>query len=126
MKQVYLDTNVIISFLIDRNQEQTGVIQEQFQLAKQGKQQLFLLTEVVVEVVYILLLLKQTHAQTTQKLLTILKTNYIFIPEREAIIIALGIFAEKRIDMVDCLLYAKAKLTFGQVFSFDSDFKKLG
>lgn len=125
MQQVFLDTNVVVSFLIDRNPEQSVVIKEQFGLAQQGKIQLILTAEVLAEVSYILLSLHQTHAQTARKLLTVLKTNYISIPDRSAIILALGIFAEKRIDMVDCLLFAKARLAVGKVFSFDSDFKKL-
>ncbi|MDA1079641.1 MAG: PIN domain-containing protein [bacterium] len=125
MQQVFLDTNVVVSFLINRSKEQTVIIQEQFELAKAGKLQLILTTEVLAEVTYILFSLQQTHAQTAKNLLSILKTEYIFIPDREAIILALGVFAEKQIDLVDCILFAKAKLAAGKAFSFDSDFKKL-
>ena len=70
MKQILLDTNVLISFLTDRNLEQQEKAEELFDSALRGKSRLILHQIVVVEMVYVLKNLYQVGSGESAQILS--------------------------------------------------------
>ncbi len=70
MKQILLDTNVLISFLTDRNLEQQEQAAELFNSALLGESQLILHQIVVVEMVYVLKNLYKTESAQAAQILS--------------------------------------------------------
>jgi len=85
---------------------------------------LVLLSEIVIEVEYSL----NKHygynrKQIQAELLSLAKSQYIYIDDREAIIQAINLYFLTNIDLVDCILYSKAHNA--DVATFDKGFKKI-
>lgn len=122
----YLDTNLIVSYFYNRNKKQYEIAKELFISAKQNEIELVLLSEIIIEVEYSL----KNHygyerGQIYIELLSLVKSQYINMDHREAIIQAIKLYHQSTIDLVDCILFAKAKIDNADVASFDTDFKKL-
>ena len=69
MKEILVDTNVLVSFLTDRNQEQQQKAAAMFQAAAEQKQLLVLHTIPISETIHVLLNLYDLSAQVVSTIL---------------------------------------------------------
>ena len=126
MQNFYLDTNVIVSYLYRRNEKQYVYAKSYFYKAKKLQIRLVLLTEILIEVNYILYkVYKFQKKEIVTMLLSLVQASYIAVPERGTLIDSLSLYKRHNINLVDCLLFTKAKIDNAKVASFDKDFKKL-
>jgi len=81
---------------------------------------------VLAECVYILLKFYRVPKQTAVESLTgLLQYKGVANKDKTELVDALQMFAQQTIDIVDCLLLAKARHGKGRVLSFDKDLNRL-
>jgi len=82
--------------------------------------------EVLTEVVHVLLkFYKIERSEVNDLILTIIDSGGIEVENEKVIRLALAAFCERKLDFVDCLLYAYSRIEGSGVFTFDKALKKL-
>jgi len=120
------DTNVVIRYLVKDDIELYEQAKTFFDKVKTGEESALILESVVAECVYVLTkIYKVPKEKTADSLKNLLRYRGIINEDRADLIKALTTFAERSLDIVDCILYAKAKDTDASLFSFDEDLNKL-
>jgi len=120
------DTNVVISYFVKDDIELYKQAKTFFDNVKTGEESALILESVVAECVYVLTkIYKVPKEKTAESLKNLLRYRGIINEDRADLIKALTTFAEQSLDIVDCILYAKAKDTDTSLFSFDEDLNKL-
>ena len=120
------DTNVVIRYLVKDDIELYKQAKTFFDNVKTGEESALILESVVAECVYVLTkIYKVPKEKTAESLKNLLRYRGIINEDRTDLIKALTTFAEQSLDIVNCILYAKAKDTDTSLFSFDDDLKKL-
>ncbi|PIU36470.1 hypothetical protein CO005_00945 [Candidatus Roizmanbacteria bacterium CG_4_8_14_3_um_filter_34_9] len=123
MPTYYIDANFFLRFLLKDNLTQLKVVREYFLKAKSRTIKIVCLIEIILETEYVLKkVYKYPRAIISQFLLYILNISYLEFPEREILYEAFKIYQRKSIDLVDLILYFKAKKNNAEVLSFDKDF----
>lgn len=120
----YIDTNAILRFLLKDNLAQYSKVKKVLTQAKLGKVQVIILREVIPELIYVLMkVYKLPKARCLSIVSTIVESEYIDIykGDREIIILALEIYSNKNIDIIDAILIAQGRYDNVKVFSFDND-----
>ena len=120
------DTNVVIRYLVKDDIELYKQAKTFFDNVKTGEESALILESVIAECVYVLTkIYKVPKEKTAESLKNLLRYRGIINEDRTDLIKALTTFAEQSLDIVNCILYAKAKDTDTSLFSFDEDLKKL-
>ena len=120
------DTNVVLRYLLKDIPEQYERAEQFFEQVRTGKQKAVLLESVLVECVYVLLkFYKVPKRQAAESLIGLLRYKGIASRDRAELIAALQTFAQQNIDIVDCVLLAKARRADGRLLSFDADLNRL-
>lgn len=120
------DTNVIVRYLVKDDIELYRRAKAFFDMVKTGEESALILESVVAECVYVLTkIYKVPREKTAESLKNLLQYRGIINEDRAALVKALAVFAERSLDIVDCILYAKAKGMNTRLFSFDEDLNKL-
>ena len=120
------DTNVIIRYLIKDDLNQYAVAEAFFTQVLNGATKAVILEGVLVECVYILTkIYKVPREEAAVRLADLLLYKGMQNRDREELLVALSLFAEKNLDIVDCLLCAKARKNAAILFTFDEDLKKI-
>lgn len=126
MKAYYADANIFLRFVLKDDKNLSKQAKEYFIQAKEGKIELIFATEIIMEIIYVLL---KFYSLPKQKVIehvsTLVKTPYLKIPNRKIILKSLDIFQKYNVDFVDALLFTYATENNSSVLSFDTDFKKL-
>jgi len=113
-----LDTNYILRYLLNDNEEMAAVAEEVIL-----HQEVHISNEVWAEVVYVLEgVYNLEKKKISQVLLSLLRADNIQVVDKYNLVKALEIFAQKKLDFVDCLLCAYAELD--EVLTFDKKLKK--
>ena len=122
----YIDTNFLLRFLLKDNLRQFNIAKKYINRAKSRDIVLVCVTEVVIEIEYVLRKLYKCEKKFIANIFSLLlKATYIHFPDREVIEEAIEIYARKNIDLLDIVLYFKAKKDGGKVLSFDKDFHRI-
>lgn len=126
MKRYFIDTNVLLRFLLHDHdkfyQQALGYLEE----AKQGSIELVLIPEVVFEMDYVLRgVYKLSKSEVCDLILKLVKSSYFNIDYRSVMISSLEKCLELNIDLFDIYLHYLALYKKGKVLSFDRDFEKL-
>ncbi|NCN82993.1 MAG: type II toxin-antitoxin system VapC family toxin [Candidatus Pacebacteria bacterium] len=124
MQKLFVDTNVIISYLTQRNLEQTLEIVKTFQEANENELQLFITSEVLLEASFVLKRYNLSRQEIAQKLLAVVKSPTFFVSEKDIFIGALELLKDINADLADCLLYVRSRKAGAGVYTFDKDFTK--
>ncbi len=125
-KTLLPDTNVILRYLLQDDENQYQKACSIFNEIRQGNRGAIILESVLVECVYILLKFYSVPRKDISKQLQgILHYKGIVNPDRDALIAALRIFEGTKFDTVDIILFTKAKHQDMEAFSFDRDLQKL-
>ncbi len=124
--KIYLpDTNVIIRYLVSDNQEMSIKAKDFFDKVKNGIFKAKIIESVIAECIYILIkIYKVPKDEAAKSLIDVLQYKGITNEDRNELINALNIFTNKRLDIVDCILYAKADNKETDVFTFDNQLIK--
>ena len=112
-----IDTNVILRSLLKDNEEQSQIADE---IINEGA---WSLPEVLAEVDHVLRTFYHVDRKSiARQLFTVL--NLIDVEPREVIFRAIKIFADTKLDFVDCILVAYHDVENIDVFTFDKDLNK--
>lgn len=116
---IFLDTNIIIRYLIRDNAEMAEKADEYI-----NSGDAFVTPEVLSEVVHVL---KKVYSTAREKISTdLLKIiGVVRVSEPELIIFALEIYGKTNLDFVDCVLFAYHKLYGFEIATFDLQLLKL-
>ena len=118
-----IDANVVLRYLLRDHEEFYREAETLFNQAFSGKKKVFINDAVIAEVVYVLSgFYKVSRQEIAQVLKELLKAKGISAVDKDVLVNALKIFAEKNIDFVDCLICAYGNRC--QVMSFDRKVRK--
>jgi predicted nucleic-acid-binding protein len=128
--RVYIDTNVFLRFLIkDKTNPNLSLKSKAiFTLLKDKKITLQTNVLVVAEIVYVLeKYYELSKDRVRELLLPLLSLSYLLIKDKEAILSALNLFAEKNVDYEDAYTYFDmANEDISDILTFDDKhFKRL-
>ena len=125
MKKYSVDTNFFLRFVLKDNLSQWRIADKYFQEARLEKIKLIFLTEVILEIEYVMRKVYSLNRTIIFKYIsTLLAINSIEIADRNILRNALLLYLQKNIDLIDCVLFLKAKSQDAEILSFDRDFKK--
>src|SRR3989344_2872782 len=126
METYFLDTNIILRFLLKDHLTQSPQARIHLQQAKTGEIKLILIPEIVVELEYVLRkVYKHDKKQLIQDLNSVISFNAIEVRDRLQLREALQHYRLKNIDFVDAFLLSMATHENARVLYFDKDFKKI-
>jgi predicted nucleic-acid-binding protein len=120
------DTNTIVRYLVKGDLALYTKAKDFFDKVKNGSEKAVIPESVIAECVYVLTkIYKVPKDKTSNSLINILHYKGIANDDRKELIRALTIFFEKGIDIVDCILCAKAAGGGDNLFSFDEELNKV-
>ena len=127
MNYYFIDTNVLLRFLLKDNKIQYPQAKKIFEKGESGKINLWTTDIVIIELVWTLKSLYKYDRNTIkERVESILALPNFDILNRKLILQAVHKFASKNIDFTDAYNYQLAKKEGKTILSFDKDFKKLG
>lgn len=115
------DTNVILRYLLADEPHQHEKAARFFEKVRTGEEKAVILESVLVESVYVLTkFYKVPKEEAAVKLRELLRYKGIVNADREELVEALSLFAEKpSLSIVDCILSVKARKSKAALFTFD-------
>ena len=117
MSKILVDTNVVLRYLLRDNEIQSQIAKV---LIESGAR---LLPEVLMETSHVLRTFYGIdRPDISKQLLTVLR--WVEMENKDVMIRAVEIFAETKLDFVDCILVAYHELENVEVFSFDKKLNK--
>jgi predicted nucleic-acid-binding protein len=120
------DTNTIVRYLVADDPALSAKSKDFFDKVKNGSAKAVILESVIAECVYVLTkIYKVPKKMTADSLTDILHYKWVVNDDRQELIKALFLFSERGLDIVDCILYAKAASAGDRMFTFDADLNKL-
>lgn len=115
---VLIDANVILRYLLCDHEE----------MAKKARQVImggaYTTTEVLAEVVYVLAGVYHAERDTIRAWLTDFMDE-IMMDNKSAILVALHVYAETRLDFVDCVLIGYHRVFGKQIYTFDKKLNRM-
>lgn len=119
------DTNTIVRYLVKDDLVLYTKARDFFDKVKSGAAKAVILESVVAECIYVLTNIYQVPKdKVADSLIDILHYKGIANDDRKDLIRALILFSEQGLDIVDCILCAKAAGTAAHIFSFDDKLNK--
>jgi len=119
------DTNAIVRYLLADDPAQSPRASEFFARVRGGEQRVLVLEGVIAETIYILTKsYRVPRQQAAAGLQGLLGYRGVVNQDRAALVDALELFARGRLDIVDCILVAKARHGHSEPFSFDDALMK--
>lgn len=121
-----LDTNVLLRFLTQDDPAKAKEVDILFSKAEQGKFRLEICEPVFVETAVSLRnYFKFPRDQVTELLKTLLSRAWLQIENHEVISQALHFYQSSALDLVDCLIFIRAKINKQRIFTFDAKLNEL-
>jgi len=119
------DTNVVLRYLMRDVPEQFQLAADFFEQVRTGKKKMLILESILVESVYILTKFYQVPKKEAAEVLNgLLQYRGVVNKDKAALSAALSLYAEKNLDLVDCVLIAQAQYGTAEIFSFDKALNK--
>jgi predicted nucleic-acid-binding protein len=119
-KPVLLDTNAVIHFVQPLDISKFNIVVQTL-----NNNKCYVPIEVIAEAVYILEHVFQNNRLTTAaKIKDFIAIQDDLVLETTAITFGLNVYASTKLDFVDCLLTAYAKVKGNLVLTFDNNLKK--
>jgi predicted nucleic acid-binding protein len=120
------DTNIIVRYLVADEPTLHAKAKKFFDTVKSGGVRAVVLESVIAECVYVLTKIYKVPGQrAASSLIDLLHYKGIANDDRQELIRALSLFSEQGLDIVDCILCAKAVAGNDHLFTFDADLNKL-
>jgi predicted nucleic-acid-binding protein len=122
----YPDTNVVVRYLISDDPLLFEKAKAFFDDVRIGEIDAVILESVIAECIYVLTKIYQVPKhRASESLIDILRYKGIVNEDRLQLIHALTMFSQQRLDIVDCILYAKSSVRGCPLFTFDKALNKL-
>jgi len=126
MKKYFLDTNVILRFLLKDNEKYYNQAKSYFEKAKKGEIELNLIPEVLFEIDYVLRgVYSLSKNEVVDVLLKLIKSPYLKISSRGMLITTIEKYQLTSVDLFDIYLYYYSLSKEASALSFDKDFSKI-
>ncbi len=120
------DTNIIVRYLVGDDSALSAKAKEFFDQVKNSDVKAVILESVIAECIYVLTkIYRVPRERAAGSLIDMLRYKGIANDDRQELIRALTLFSEQGLDIVDCILFAKAAAVRGHLFTFDADLNKL-
>jgi predicted nucleic-acid-binding protein len=120
------DTNVILRYLLKDDVVRFGEAELFFEGVRSGKEKVIILESVLVECVYVLMkFYKVPRGKAVEALTGLLQYKGVVNRDRVVLLSALSLFGANNLDVVDCVLLARARDTGQRIKTFDNSLKKL-
>lgn len=120
------DTNTIVRYLVADDPTLHEKAKEFFDKVKHGSVKAVILESVIAECIYVLTkIYKVPRDRAAESLIDVLRYKGIANNDQQELIRALLLFSERGIDIVDCILCARAVAGGDHLFTFDADLNKL-
>lgn len=125
MNKKIIDTNLIVSYLVNDQPTHYKIARDFFDLVKFGKIKAILEQAVFAETIFVLNRIYEIPKNKICEALTgLLAYKGIYNHEKEVLLEALSIYTQTNLHIVDCILVAKAKLHNLEIESFDQQLLK--
>lgn len=125
MKQIVLDTNVIVRFLLQDVPSQYREAEKIFKKAKEGKIKLQVPQIVIFEIQHTLeKFYNLGRSDVADNLKVVVSAEYLEIQDKEIFTEALQLFLDTKLSLTDCFLRCKANLIGAELFTFDKGLSK--
>jgi len=119
------DTNAIIRYLLADHPTLSPKAEEFFARVRTGEQKVLILESVIAEAIYVLTKAYGVpRAKAASGLSGLLNYRGVSNLDRASLIDALALFGAGKLDIVDCIVIARARREGGEPFSFDRDLLK--
>ena len=116
-----VDANIILRYLLGDHTE----LSERARQIIEGNT-IFVPIEVLCEVVYVLTsVYKVTRLDVSSKLRSFFASTLCQLPHRDSVLRGLDIYAEKNLDLVDCILAGYNEVENAIVHTFDDQLQRL-
>jgi predicted nucleic-acid-binding protein len=126
MKKYFIDTNVVLRYLLRDHEEYYQLAEQYFKKAKKKEIKLTLLTEAVFEIDYVLRgVYHLPKSESADIILKLILSPYLEVIDRKIMIQAIKKYQKVNIDLFDIYLFYKAQEKQAEVISFDKDFNQL-
>lgn len=124
---IFLDTNVILRFVLDDHPVLSPKAKSIFTAIDQGKTQTFISLVAISEAIFTLeRSYKYSKSDIYEKILPILKLESVTVDKLDILEEALRFYKEKNVDFSDAYQAAQmSKKKVKKIYSFDKDFDKL-
>lgn len=120
-----IDTNIIIRFLVNDNEEQFIISKDIFKQIQLGTLKVEILSEVLMEVLFVMIkVYKIPKSIVIEKLKSLLLLDGVVNDDKGICMDALNLMQNKKIDYVDALICTKNVLQGYGKISFDKDVMK--
>lgn len=120
------DTNTIVRYLVADDPALHGKAKEFFDRVKHDGVKAVILESVIAECMYVLTkIYKVPRGRAAGSLIDILRYKGIANDDQQELIRALTLCSDYGLDIVDCILCAKAASAEDHLFTFDADLNKL-
>ncbi|MEK6682435.1 MAG: PIN domain-containing protein [Nitrospirota bacterium] len=120
------DANIIVRYLVKDNITLYTKAKDFFDKVRDGSEKAVILESVIAECIYVLTKIYQVPKdKASNSLIDILHYKGIANDDQKELIRALTLFLQRGIDIVDCILCAKAVGSGDNLFSFDEELNKL-
>ncbi len=121
-ERVFPDTNIVLRYLLRDNAEQFAAAETFFEQVRGGNKRAVILESVLVECLYVLTKFYGVpRSDASFPLTELVRYKGIDNEDAEALTDALKLFAESRLDPVDCILAARHMRGEGEVFTYDRE-----
>jgi len=120
------DTNTIIRYLVADDPALRAKAKGFFERVRQGDSKAVVLESVIAECIYVLTkIYKVPRERAAGSLTDVLRYKGVANDDRQELIMALRLFSERSLDIVDCILCAKSATSGDRLFTFDADLEKM-
>jgi predicted nucleic-acid-binding protein len=120
------DTKTIIRYLVADDPTLYAKAKSFFDKVKDGSIRAVVLESVIAECIYVLTKIYMIpRGRAAASLTDVLRYKGIANEDQQELIRALSLFSERGLDIVDCILCAKAAAGGNHLFTFDADLNKL-
>ena len=126
MKQVLLDTNVVLRLLLEDQEDHYQRAVALFNAAAEKQYRLLVGAEVLAECVFVLeSFYKVSRADIARLMKRLLSHSGIYSSEMDILKDSLKLYNSHNMDILDCLIAARSQARNCSIATFDKDFKKL-
>ena len=120
------DTNIIVRYLVADDPDMHAKAMEFFDKVKNGDVKAIILESVIAECIYVLTkIYRVPRDKAAESLTSVLRYKGIVNDDQQKLIRALTLCSEYGLDIVDCILCAKAVSAEDRLFTFDANLNKL-
>lgn len=126
MRELIVDTNILLRFLLNDVPKQTEEAKLKFEQAKAGSIKLVVPQIVIFETIFALTKIYGFEKNKVVDVIRVLiNSDYLEVESREILYASLDLFRSSKVSFVDCFIASYAKSHNAEVLTFDKDLNKL-